>query len=566
VYGRILDENKKAMPYASVTINIPKGKKDSLINGSLSEDNGDFNIIELPFGRYKVKVTSVGYKDFSLIVIVRPPDNVEQDLGDIKMEIDATALAEVQINSEKSQSQLAIDKQVFNVGRNAASVGGTAEDVLKAVPSVTLDADGTAKLRNNATTVYLDGRPTPLALNQIPADQIEKVEVITNPSSKYEAQSAGGIINIVLKRNKKPGYNGFITLGLATGNRWNGTFSMSYKQGKNSFTGFYNRNQGYQPSTGFTNRTNLNKGSVLNYFDQINDSHFSHHMAIGSLAWERQINNRNTLTLTSNYRNGQHNMVDEQYYAIRAINKDTLVKGLRTIDPENEFTNIGAALTWKKTFPKKGRELTTDFNYNYGFSDNAAIWKTTDTYYNISKKAFNQNIITGGNTSNNFIFQLDYTNPLNDSTKVEYGVRSSWIIRDQQYQNVLKLEDGKENVLSDFTQDFAVNDYINAAYFNYGSRWKGINYQAGIRYEQSNLNATSRIAGKDFGYNYPNSSADIFKALFPSVYFSKKFKGNNEFQLNMSRKINRPDFMRLMPIIRQADRQNIQIGNPSLSI
>jgi ferric enterobactin receptor len=564
IYGRILDENKKAMPYASVTINAPRGKKDSLVNGALSEENGDFNITELAFGRYKVKITSVGYKEFSQLVTVRPPDNVEQDLGDIKMEIDATALAEVQINSEKSQSQLAIDKQVFNVGRNAASVGGTAEDVLKAVPSVTLDADGNAKLRNNNTTVYLDGRPTPLALNQIPADQIEKIEVITNPSAKYEAQSSGGIINIVLKRNRKPGYNGFLTLGIATGNRWNGTFSLSYKQGKNSFTGFFNRNQGYQPSTGFVNRTNFKNGATLSYFDQINDSHFSHHMQLGSLAWERQINNRNTLTLTGNYRNGQHNMIDNQSYALLSQKKDTIIKGIRTIDPDNDFTNLGLSLNWKKTYPKKGRELITDFNYNRGFSSNAADWVTSEYNYLQSKSSTIKNTIVGGNTAQTFIFQLDYTNPINDSTKMEYGVRSSWNVRDQQFVNNLIDEKGAAFPIVDFTQDFLVKDYINAAYFNYGSRWKGINYQAGVRYEQSNLNATSRIAGKDFGYNYPSSANDIFKALFPSIYFSKKLKNTSEIQLNMSRKINRPDWMRMMPIIRQADRQNIQIGNPAL--
>jgi outer membrane receptor protein involved in Fe transport len=563
VYGRILDDAKKAVPYASVTLYVSKGKKDSLVSGALSEENGDFNITELAFGRYKVKITYVGFKDFTQFVVVRPPDNVEQDLGDIKLEIDAKVLADVNITSEKSQSQLALDKQVFNVGRNAASVGGTAEDVLKSVPSVTLDVDGNAKLRNNATTVYLDGRPTPLTLNQIPADEIEKVEIMTNPSAKYEAQSSGGIINIVTKKNKKTGYNGFLTLGAATGNRFNGTLSLSYKQGKNSFTGFYNRNQSKQPSTGYTNRTNLYNNNVISYFDQVNNSFFRHRMQVGSLAWERQINNRNTLTLTGNYRNGRHNMEDNQNYVTRSPQKDTLVKGLRTIDPNNEFTNLGTALNWKKTFPKKGKELIADLNYNRGFSDNAANWSTTDNYNNGSKKV-TDNIITGGNTSQTFIFQLDYTNPINDSTKIEYGVRSSWNQRDQQYYNDFLDENGDTTRIADFSQDFLVKDYINAAYINYSSRWKGISYQAGLRYEQSNLNATSRIAGKDFGYNYPSSANDIFKSLFPSVYFSKKLKSNSELQLNMSRKINRPDWMRMMPVIRQADRQNIQIGNPAL--
>ena len=564
VYGRILDaETKSGVGYASVTLSISRGKKDSVIAGGLTEDNGDFNLKELYFGRYKLKVTFLGYKDYTQTVMVSPPDNIEQDLGDLKMELDSKVLADVNVSAEKAQSQLALDKQVFNVGRNAASVGGTAEDVLKAVPSVSLDADGNAKLRNNQTTVYLDGRPTPLNLNQIPADQIEKVEIITNPSSKYEAQTSGGIINIVSKQNRKPGYNGFVTVGVGTGRRLNTTASLSYKQGKNNFTAFFNRNQSSQPSNGFTNRTNLNKGNVINYFDQINTSIFDNHMQNGSLAWERQINNRNTFILTGNYRNGQHNMEDNQNYIIRSPKQDTLIKGLRTITPNNEFTNLGVSLNWKKTFPKKGQELITDINYNRGFSSNASTWTTTDNLFSGMTNNM-KNLISGANKSDAFVFQLDYTNPLNDSTKLEYGARSSWNFRDQQFYNDAYDENGKVKRLTDFTQDFLLKDYINAVYVNYGSRWKGIGYQAGVRYEQSNLNANSRIAGKSFGYNYPSSSKDFLKALFPSVYFSKKMANNQEFQFNMSRKINRPDWMRTMPVIRMADRQNIQVGNPAL--
>ncbi len=564
VYGRILDaETRKGVEYASVTLLLSRGKKDSVITGGLTEENGDFNLKELAFGRYKIRVTFVGYKDFSQVVMVSPPDNIEQDLGDLKMELDSKVLADVNISAEKAQSQLALDKQVFNVGRNAASVGGTAEDILKAVPSVSLDTDGKAKLRNNETTVYFDGRPTPLNLNQIPADQIEKVEIITNPSAKYEAQTSGGIINIVSKQNRKPGYNGFVTIGAGTGSRYNATFSLSYKRGKNNFTGFFNRNQSNQPSNGFTNRTNLNKGNVINYFDQVNNSLFNNHMQNGSLAWERQINNRNTMTLSGNYRNGQHNMEDIQNYTIRSPQKDTVIRGLRTINPNNEFTNLGVSLNWKKTFPKKGRELITDLNYNRSFANNAATWLTTDNLVS-GKQLLMKNLISGANQGNAFVFQMDYTNPLNDSTKVEYGVRSSSNFRDQQFYNDAYDENGTAKRLTDFTQDFLLKDLINAVYVNYGSKWKGIGYQAGVRYEQSNLNADSRIAGKNFGYNYPSSGKDFFRALFPSVYLAKKMAGNREVQFNMSRKINRPDWMRTMPVIRMADRQNIQVGNPSL--
>lgn len=563
LYGRIIDENKKPVAYATVALYVSRGKKDSLIAGNLSEQNGDFNLTELPFGRFKISISFVGYKTFSQLVVVRPPDFVEQDLGNIALQVDEQVLKEVEISAEKSQSQLALDKQVFNVGRNAAAVGGTAEDVLRAVPSVTLDVDGNAKLRNNSTTVYLDGRPSPVALNQIPADQIEKVEVITNPSAKYEAQTSGGIINIVSKKNKKPGYNGFVTLSAATGDRYNATLSLSAKEGKNNFTGFYNRWQSSQPSTGYSHRTNLLNSAVTGYFDQNNSSFSNNLMQFGSLAWERTLNNRNALTLTANYRGGRFNWKEDQRFILSGPLKEQLVQGSRTIDPNNSWENYGASLNWKKTFPKKGHEIVSDLNYNRGFSGNAADWITTEKDISGSQSVL-KNIISGGNNSHMLIFQVDYTNPINDSTKLEFGVRSSLSQRDQQYFNDQIDEQGKMLRLDQFSQDFFLTDYINAGYVNYASRWKGIGYQAGLRYEQSNLNAKSNIGGTGFGYNYPGTASDLFKALFPAVYLSKKWSNGAELQFNMSRKINRPDFMRLMPVIRTADRQNIQIGNPKL--
>lgn len=566
VYGKILDENKKPVAYASVTLSISKGKKDSLITGGLTEDNGDFNLTELPFGRYKVKVTYVGYKEFSQFVVVRPPDNVEQDLGNIRLEIDSKVLNEVNVTAEKSQTQLALDRQVFNVGRNAAASGGTAEDVLKAVPSVTLDVDGNAKLRNNSTTVYFDGRPSPFSLNQIPADQIERVEIITNPSAKFEAQSAGGIINIVTKKNRKPGYNGFASLGAGTGNRYNGTLSLNVKEGKFNFTGFANLNNSRQPSEGYTNRINYKNGLIDNYFNQVSDAEFRHKMQMARLSLDYQVDNRNTVTLGANYTHGAHNFFDFQDYTFRNAAKDTISKGLRTIEPANAFYNFGTQLTWKKSFPKKGKELITDLSYNRGFSNNEADWFTSEYLFDNKTTTITRNDITGGNNSNQAVLQMDFTNPLNDSTKFETGIRLFYNNRIQDFTNTLILSDGTRVPLTDFAQNFDLTDMINAAYATYGSRLRnGINYQLGVRFEQSFLQGNSLIAEKeDFGYQYPKGGSDWLKSFFPSAYFSKKLKGNQELQFNLSRKINRPNWRQIMPVIMNADRQNVMVGNPAL--
>ena len=203
LYGKVVDNTTKKHPLAYATVMImrtlPNGQ-DSLIEGSLTEDNGEFNITGLPMGAFTVKINYIGNKDIIRKVKIAPPNNVEQDLGDLVMEENAQMLNEVEIKAEKVSTMISLEKRVFNVDKNITAAGGTAEDILKNVPSVTVDVDGSVKLRDKGTTIYVDGKPSLMTLNQIPSDQIESVEVISNPSAKYEAATTGGIVNIVMKK------------------------------------------------------------------------------------------------------------------------------------------------------------------------------------------------------------------------------------------------------------------------------------------------------------------------------------------------------------------------------
>jgi hypothetical protein len=210
VYGKVIDaKTQKPVEYAS--IQVLWYSKDSLLGGSLVKENGDFSVDGLPsFGQVRVKIKFIGYKDYLQKVYLMPPDKVEQDLGDIKLAVDDNLLKEVEITAEKSAVTLSIDRRTYNVEKDLSVKGGTAVDVMKNVPGVTVDADGNAQLRNQSPNIFVDGRPTNLTLQQIPADQIERVEIITNPSVKFDANSTGGILNIIMKRNAKPGYNGML--------------------------------------------------------------------------------------------------------------------------------------------------------------------------------------------------------------------------------------------------------------------------------------------------------------------------------------------------------------------
>jgi hypothetical protein len=243
IYGKVVDNQKKPVSYASVSLKT--FGKDSLIGGQLTEDNGDFNITDLPFGAYNLKINYLGYKDIVQKVVV-VPNNMEQDVGDLVMSPDVTKLKEVVITGENAIMEMKADRKVFNVSKDISARGGTGLDVMKNIPSVSVDADGNVTLRNNSPQIYIDGKPTTLTLDQVPADQIERVEVITNPSAKFEAASSGGILNVILKRNNKPGYNGIVNMGIGTNSQYNGMAMLNLKQRKFGVSVMYTTQRGHK--------------------------------------------------------------------------------------------------------------------------------------------------------------------------------------------------------------------------------------------------------------------------------------------------------------------------------
>lgn len=565
-YGKIIDATtKQPVSYASVALYRQVNKQDSLVGGALTADNGDFNIEGLPLGGLKVKVTFMGYTDLSKVIRLLPPDNVEMDLGNLALEADAKMLGTVEVTAEKAQMVMSLDKKTFNVDKNITSSGGTAEGVLKNIPSVTVDVDGNAKLRNNTTTVYMDGRPTVMSLNQIPSDQIESVEVISNPSAKFDASTTGGILNIVMKKNTKPGYNGFIGLGVGTGNRYNGTGNLNIKQGKWNITAFGSLNVAQNPTLGYTYRNSTATG--LQIYDQNTTTTLDNAFKLGRLNVDYSLNNRNTLSLGGTVTQGIFNINSVQNYSLPLVTTDSMLNnGVRNTLPQNNFTRYQVEGAWKKTFAQKGEALTADVTYGWSQSSNVSNWTTSG--YDAKGLALPNypelTAISGGSNGQQITAQLDYVKPINDSTKLEMGLRSNTNIQSQSTYfsnfNYLSNTYVQDNTLS---LDTDITTMVNAAYLTYSGKLKdGIGYQAGLRYEQSKLQADSKLLDvPSFGYDY---TGNLGKSLFPSLYLSKTLDKTSELQLNFSRKIQRPNFRQIMPVVQTSDPQNIQIGNPAL--
>jgi hypothetical protein len=494
------------------------------------------------------------------------PQNIEKDLGDIKIEPDAALLNEVEISADKGNMSMSIDRKVYNVDKDLSVTGGTGLDALKNIPSVNVDADGAVTLRNSSVQIFVDGRPTTLTMEQIPADQIERIEVITNPSVKFDANTTGGILNVVMKKNSKPGYNGTIQAGIGTNDRYNGMANINIKEKPFNFSLTASYNSGRNVNRGFTNRDNISNPTPVKYFEQKNLTYMSNGMNMFRLGVDYYINNRNTITLGGNYTRGLHITSDFQDYKSLDSNSVLVSHGARLNKNDGYFDNYTATLNYRKTFPKPQKELTVDLSYNYGKTTGGYNFTTYDYVEGMGYLGPQIQLNDADGNSGLYTFQSDFSNPLNDSTKIEIGIKSTY--KQSRNKNVTtNYSYAANDYLYDsiLSNDYLIDDLVNGVYINYITRVRKINIQAGLRFEQSYYKGNVlNKPNQDFSYSYPSSS-DILKSIFPGIYFSRKFSESSEAQLNFSRKINRPNFFQLMPFVMHADRYNYRIGNPSLA-
>lgn len=567
VYGKVIDaRTKKPIEYASVV--ALWFNKDSLLGGSLTLENGEFNVEGLPpFGNFRLRITQIGYKKLETRFFIQPPNKIEQDLGDLALEIDQKLLGEVEVTAEKNTMVLSIDKRTYNVDKDISVRGGTAVDVMKNVPGVTVDADGNAQLRNQSPTIFIDGRPTNLTLQQIPADQIDRIEVITNPSVKYDANTTGGILNIVLKKNTKPGYNGMAMAYVGTNDRYGGMLNLNVKEGRWNTSLMYSYNQGINPTKGFTRRTQLDSaGNAQAYFNQDNNAWMRNIFNFGKLGVDYTISNRQTISLNAMVMGGQFKTIDNQTFQVNDKNNTEVFGGKRVNWQQAAFQNYNGQILYKRTYAKAGKEFTADLNFNYNNSDNGYLFTT----YGITPASslfpvtYQNNV--GKSNANQLVFQADYVNPISDTKKFEAGVKFFYK-QSVSSNNTSDAIWSTDNYVANTSMSnrYLIDDRINAAYVNYSAKtiWN-VSYQAGLRFENSYYKGNITDKGLSFSYNYPGTLPDALKSVFPGIYFSKKVGASQEWQLNFSRKINRPNFFQLMPFVMFADLQNRRIGNPQL--
>ena len=580
-YGKIVDAaTNKAIDAASIqlTLNkfdsVTKKRKDVIISGMLTTKKGEFSLENLPvMAAYKLKISAIGYKnieqkpafdlnmqgvkngDYSSLL-----SGIDKDLGNIKMETDALQLQDVTVTSQKALLTMSIDRKIFNVEKNITSVGGTAVDVMKNVPSVNVDIDGNVTLRNAAPQIFVDGRPTTMTLEQIPADAISTVEIITNPSAKFDASGGGsGILNIVLKKNRKAGYNGNIRASIDSRAKPGFGGDINLKQGKINF--FANGQVGFRKSisTVKTIRKDFIGDTIAN-LAQTNGPVGKGVFAFGRLGVDYLIDNRNTLSLSGSMARGQFKNHDD-ISIVRDTNYVSFIRsdfGNRSSNSNNNFRNYGSTLSFKHNFAKPNKDISADINYNYSKNDNVNDFATQYFYTNATPKSplqFQRS--SGGGTTKFFTAQTDFADPITPKIKIETGARIAIRNFSSFNDNFVKDPNGNFITLPLLNNRYQFTDRVLAAYATFSQQIKKLSYNVGLRIESSKYDGTLNTTGQKFSNKYPFS-------LFPSAFATYKLSVKEDMQVNYSRKINRPNFFQLIPFIDYTDSLNITKGNPNL--
>lgn len=568
VYGKVIDPSTgKPAEFATVTIKAERG--DSLLGGTIVRSNGDFLVEKLPLIPMKVIVSFIGYKAQEIPVTLSR-DKMERDLGNIALQPDAEILQEFEVTGEKRTSVMQVDRRVYNVDKDLTTQGSSAVDVMKNIPGLSVDVEGNVQMRGSNPQLLIDGRPTSMTLDMIPADDIERVELITNPSAAFDASTTGGILNVVLKKSTKPGYFGQLQAGIGSNQRYQLGGNVNVKDGRWAFNLSYNFNTGNNVTNGLTRRTDRRFGESTGFFDQDTRSESGRIMNGGRIGADYQISNRSTITVSQSMRAFSNDGTDRQEFSTYGPGRELLNRGEQINTTESERMGLTSQIMFRHKSPKEGKEWSMDLTYNSS-ERNSRGDQDLYSYTPSGSLAFDSPRLQdniGKSRTNAITFQADFINPISEKTKLEYGVKSN-IAPDNTSLEVFVTSPTLGTNVRDtsLSNDYVIQDIINAAYINWSQklsdRWS---MMAGFRFEQTLFE--TRLKGKDqsFRYIYPDGTEDLARALFPSLYLVRRWEGSDrELQVNFSRKISRPRHWQIVPFIMFSDARNIRIGNPAIA-
>jgi outer membrane receptor protein involved in Fe transport len=563
ITGQVIDNtSKKPLDFANVAVYMNASSEP--IQAVFSDIEGKFSLKELDFGSYVLRVSFVGYTSFETSVVLSK-EKSHARFNRILLKEDSQQISEVQVVGQRSGVSFEIDKKVFNVDETALAQGSSTTDVLKNIPSVAVDTEGNISLRNNSSVeIWINGKPSGLTdenrgqvLEQLPAATVEKIEVITNPSARFNPEGSAGIINVVLKDKSKGSYLASVntSAGYDESGGIDGSLGGNYMYNGPKFDVQANASlrSGRGQNASYNNRATLLGTDTLSHLNQLSTSESDRLMGFLRAGITYHINPKNDIGISGfgmlgDF--GSNNKID--YYSLNAI-RDTLEKRNRLTESLNNRMHYNVSIDYKHFFDKNNHELSSSIYYVRGNFDsfnayNTSRYDANDVYIDNSKTYQEQNAVR------NMYFvtwQADYFNKFTKDSKLESGLRYNYrnsLSEDRMYDSIFSTNSFVEDITK--YNRFTYVENIYAAYSTYSHKINTFSFQLGLRAEQTITEA------KQYYRSYFN--------LFPSVFLSQSLPNSNELQLNYTRRINRPRGQQLNDFVNRTDELNISYGNPLL--
>lgn len=569
ISGKVVDQDS-GQPLEYATFVLQDANSPDKVTGGITDLDGNFEVQASP-GQYNIRVEYISYKTFSR---TNQNYNSSTNLGAIVLAPDVAQLQEVEVVGEKTTVEIRLDKKVYNIGKDITTSGGNVSDALNNIPSVSVDVEGAISLRGNENVrILINGKPSALAgfgstdaLRQLPADAIEKVEVITSPSARYDAEGTAGILNIVLKKEKTLGINGSINTSIGIPFRAQVTTNFNLRTEKfNIFNtlGYFHRES---PGGGLFDNT-YSEGE----FDRIiedrdisrNDDGFN--MNIGM---EYFLTNKSSITGSFFYRIADENDLTENDNQ-RFIGTDLASSTYRSEDQAEDDSSYQVALNYTNHINDDGHKLTADFQYSYDDESIFTEIQENNVIPNTDLLAL-ENIFEA-ETQDDILAQIDYVLPIGDA-QFEAGYRGNFEKEVNDYQlDTLNQGTGEFETNRDLTNTFTYHENVNALYTQYGNKFGKFSFLMGLRLENTQMKgsvdseidsqALEEIVGADVDLNFDKN----YLGLFPTVNLIYELSETENISLGYNRRINRPRGWFINPFPSRSSRTNVFQGNPDLN-
>jgi outer membrane receptor protein involved in Fe transport len=559
VSGKVIDETtKQALPYVSIVIKDANNKSTT---GGITDDNGNFSIKQIPEGENNVEILFIGYKtETKKINITKSNTNI--NLGTIALKEEAAQLEEVLVIAETSTVTQKIDRKVINVGKDLTSAGATASELLNNVQSVSVDSQtGNISLRGNDNVrVLVDGKPsnidTAQLLKQIPSTSIKSIELITNPSAKYNPEGMSGIINIVLHKNSNLGFNATVNTGVTSGlnNRFNGSLDMNFKTGKVNFFSNYGVNDGKSENEGKVVRFDNNAVQDFSF----KDDRTSHLLKLGADVY---INEKNTFSFYTT-----QNISNTLFEGNTLVTYNNVLNSNSPMLVDSEDTSQAYNFNYTLNFDEKGHNLELEANFSNSDSPENALYKEL-IHPNDLTSNYNDKVENDRKTN---LINLDYTNPISENVKMEVGLEAR--MDDTKNNNITNQHEFVYDTNGDLIDDgngwyatelkgnssFEYERKIYSGYANYNQTFNKLAVQLGARLEQYEVDGTFVKNTETATYK------DEIFTVYPSAFFTYNANDKNQFQLSYSRRVDRPSIGQVNPIREWSTPTITSVGNPNL--